>query len=153
MQCDMCGSEKKLMDAIVEGVMMKVCENCAKYGEVIPIKSGEEIASLPKLRKTQHVKDEKEFDYVLEKYAEMVKKAREKKGLKQEEVAKAIAEKESVIHNIESGHLRPSIRLAKKIGAFLGVNLIAKEERKIEKKNVDFRDPGITIGDLLKGKK
>lgn len=152
MQCDMCGSEKNLVDAIVEGVMMKVCDNCAKYGDVVPIRGGEDTPRMPMVKRPAPVKDEKEFDYVLEKYAEMVKKAREKKGLKQEEVAKAIAEKESVIHNIESGHLRPSIKLAKKIGAFLGVNLIVKEEKKLDKKDINFKDPGVTIGDLLKGK-
>ena len=151
MQCDMCGSKKNLVDAIVEGVMMEVCEDCAKYGKVVPIRKGEEVPSVIRARRPAPVKEE--FDYVLDKYAEMVKKAREKKGLKQEEVAKAIAEKESVIHNIESGHLKPSLKLAKKLEAFLGVKLIFKEERKIEKKEIDFRDSGVTIGDLLKGKK
>ena len=36
--CDMCGRENNLNQAIVEGSLLNVCDNCARFGKVILIK-------------------------------------------------------------------------------------------------------------------
>ena len=39
MQCDMCGSEKNLVRAEIEGSEMVVCEECARFGNTLgPVK-------------------------------------------------------------------------------------------------------------------
>ena len=70
-------------------------------------------------------------------------------NLKQKELAEKIAEKESIIHQLESGHMKPTISLARKLEKALNIKLI--EIYKVqEKKQVDLSDPTLTIGDLLK---
>ena len=73
-------------------------------------------------------------------------------NLKQEELAQKIAEKVSVIHKVESKHLRPSLALAKKLEHFLNIKLIEKYKEE-KTKTLDFTDSALTIGDLIKFKK
>ena len=86
---------------------------------------------------------------VVSNYSELIKKAREKKGLKQDDLAKNIAEKESTIHKIETGALKPSFNLARKLELFLGIKLIGISEEKREI-NLNLKDNSLTIGDLIK---
>ena len=153
MQCDICGRESKLVDAIIEGSMISVCNICAKYGQVITLEK-------PKIKEEKFVKVKSKsiqknpevIEVIVQDYADKIKNAREKLNLKQKELANSIAERESTIQNIESGHLKPSIETAKKIEQFLKIKLIEeyKEEKKLS--NINFRDEKLTIGDLLKVK-
>jgi len=147
-QCEMCGREAELSDAIVEGCILSVCDNCAKYGNIVAIKKPVHV---PKPSPKTH---EKEPELIVSDCAAIVKKAREKKGLTQQQLAKAIAEKESMIHRIEAGKARPTLKTALKLGQFLGINLIESYEPEEEQeKQIDLRDTSLTIGDLIKMKK
>ena len=69
-------------------------------------------------------------------------------GLKQKEFAKFLAERESLIHKMESGTYTPSIELARKLERQLGISLVEQKEvktQKLEKKASKF-----TIGDIIK---
>lgn len=144
----MCGREVgTLVDAVVEGSSMKVCLNCSKFGNVITINP--EIVE-------KHIEREKEdfktVDVIRDDYSSLIKKSREKKGLKQESLAKAIAEKESVIHQLESGNLKPSLKLAKKLGVYLDIDLIetVSQASSGTTKDINFKSSNLTIGDVLK---
>ncbi len=150
-QCEICGTEGKLVNAIVEGSMLSVCKTCAMHGSVVVV---DKIEPEFQPRKTALVKNEEEVfvsDCALE-----VKKAREKKGLTQEQLAKAIAEKEATIHRVESGKLKPDIHVAKKLEQFLGISIIneSSEPENIEYpvREFDLKDESLTIGDLIKMK-
>ena len=144
--CDLCGKKTELMEAIVEGSVLKVCRGCAKFGEVVEIKksvSEERPKFEPKIAKEEIIEE------IVKDYGLKIKKARESLNFSQKELAKEIAEKESVIHNLESGRLEPSINLARKLEKFLKINLVTTQrEEKIEK--VNFNSASITIGDLVK---
>lgn len=146
MRCEMCGNESECHDAIVEGVMLKVCNECGKYGKAIKIEHREIIES-------KEIVFKENIEEVVDNYSMIVKEAREKLGLKQEEVAFKIAEKESIIHAIESGKLRPSLDVARKLEKFFHINLVEiyKEEKKTKK--INFKDTDVTIGDLIKAGK
>jgi putative transcription factor len=157
MPCEMCGREvvdSDLYYARIEGSIIKVCELCKGYGEVIKkvkikqvYQDEKRVISLPKLQP-------EEEEMVVENYAELIKNAREKKGVKQEDFAKQINEKESLIHKIETSHMEPSIELAKKIQHFLGIRLV--EEVKIQdykSLNPKGKADELTIGDVIKIKK
>jgi len=155
MNCEMCGKETNLFKAIIEGIQIKVCSTCGKFGRVI-----EQVNPLEnkKDKKVERVSKEVEspevIQTIIDNYSEKVKKARESIGLKQEELAKKLNEKESIIHKIETGHYEPNLILAKKIEKFLKISLI--EEQEIEKsKNTaePSSSAGLTIGDLIKLKK
>ena len=71
-------------------------------------------------------------------------------GLKQEELARKINEKESLIHKLENELVEPSLKLAEKLEKFLKIKLI--EIYSDENKYVKNNDDKLTIGDLfLKG--
>ena len=102
MQCEMCGRECEPVNAIVEGTMLKVCSRCSKFGNVIEVRKPEmkeEISRKVSISRVENVES------VVDGYPSIIRKAREKRNLKQEEVAKQIAEKESVIHKVETGSL------------------------------------------------
>ena len=150
MKCDMCGSEGKLYKAIIESAHLNVCHECSKFGKVIGVVKQEDINKATANETTEPQKEI--MDLVVEDYAEKIKKKREQLGLKQEELAKKINEKESLIQNIESGHYKPPIGLAKKIQGFLKIKLIEEHEELHERQKATKTDT-FTIGDLIKIKK
>ena len=144
--CDMCGSETELIHAVVEGVMLNVCENCARHGKVVKIA---EKKPEPKIQ----FKSIEEEEVVVEDCASKIKEARERLNLKQEDLALNLAEKASLIHKIESNQLSPSIELAKKIQDFLNIKLVTKYKEPVKLKKLNFKDEKLTIGDLINIKK
>jgi len=151
MQCDLCGAEtENLFRAIVEGTELNVCKDCAKYGKVIEKKP---IKEETKKQLTKTIEPEKEIiQVIVPDFAQRIKKKRESLGLKQKEFAKKISEKESLIHNIETGSFEPSISLAKKLERFLKIKLIEEYEEE-HKKGSKTKTGGFTVGDLIKVKK
>jgi len=145
--CELCGVEDRLVDAIVEGSVLKVCNRCKEFGDVVGVNREDVRREQPK-----RVYFKEPEEYVVDDYGIKIKNAREKLGLKQEELAKKINEKESAIHKIESRQLVPSIVLANKLEKFLGIKLIEKYEE-AEKPKIDFRSGSLTVGDLLRLKK
>lgn len=154
MQCDMCGRTANLSKAIVEGSMLSVCDGCAKFGNVIAVeKSAEKYKNeTPAPVKLIH----EETEAIVTDFNLKIKKAREARNLTQERLAVAIAEKESVIHKLESRQMMPLIKLARKLEQFLHIILVTKiKENKNEerKKDVNLKDRALTIGDLIGMKK
>ena len=149
----MCGKETQLLKTIVEGTELKVCQNCSKFGKVIG-----KIAE-PVIEKKKKIIEEKEeapemVQGIVPDYPAKVKNARESAGMKQEELAKKLNEKESVIHKIETGHYEPNLALARKLEKFLKIVLVESYELEKEK-NAKKAAPGgpLTIGDMIKIKK
>ena len=69
--------------------------------------------------------------------------------MKQEELAKRLNEKESLMHKIESNSITPSISLARKLEKALGIKIV-QVYREDEKRKVNLKDESLTIGDLIK---
>ncbi len=149
--CELCGKHDRLIDILVEGSVLATCKNCIKFGTIIKIPA---LSEMPrKIKKEIKVEEEKEL--ITSEYPEIVKKARERLNLKQEDLAKMISERESIIKQIESGHMKPPFSLAKKLEQYLKIGLIESNEPKEELKQakIDFSNSALTIGDLLKLKK
>ncbi len=144
--CELCGKQDKLVTAIVEGTELNVCENCGKYGKII---------RKPVLPKKEFVKTKTEpeiVEKVMSDYSKKIREARQAKNMTQEEFAKMLNEKESIIQKIETGTFKPSIDLARKLEKKLGITLIEKDETV----NIDLKKGNtgtLTIGDLIKIKK
>ncbi len=145
MQCDICGKETELIRVKIEGTIMNVCRDCGAFGT--------ELKELPKLHHTKLKAFSKPTETIKSDFASQIRTKRERMGLKQEEFAKHINEKLSLVHKIETGSFTPSIKLAKKIEKYLGIRLI-EEDSKQEYKPAEHSDSEeITLGDLLKLKK
>jgi putative transcription factor len=147
MKCDMCGSEGKLYQAVIEDAELNLCHECSKFGKVTGIVEQKD-AAIKENKSNQELQTEV-MEIIVDSYAEKIRKKRESLGLKQEEFAKKISEKESLIQKIESGHFEPSIGLAKKIGKFLKIKLIEEYEERHEKQT-HSKTNSFTLGDFIK---
>ena len=152
----MCGVEGPLLVAEIEGVDLNVCRNCAKYGTVKKKVTQQESRPKPKKQKKAPVRKEKTF-LVVEDYAKKIRNARESMKLKQDQFARKLNEKASVITNLENGRMKPSIELARKLEKILHITLV--EEIEEEEGDTDQK-PGkkqgsknLTIGDMIHVKK
>jgi len=74
---------------------------------------------------------------------------REGLGLKQKELAEKIAEKEALVHKLETGIVEPSIKIAKKLEKFLKIKLVEEQEQTAES-FISPKREGYTLGDFLK---
>ena len=114
MQCEICGSvaDRK---AEIEGVVLNVCGSCSRSGKEI-------VGQKPKILKFARLPEEMR-SVLMEDFSQVVKIAREKRRLSQEQLASAVKEKLSVIKRIENGW-KPALQTARKIENFLGVRLV-----------------------------
>ena len=157
MLCEICGKYivegKKVM---VEGSNIITCESCASYGKIVS-----EIKRKETRKKDDKIESrpfEVDFDVeiqeeIVDNYQEIIKKARESRNMKQEDLAKMINEPVSMIHRIESGRMEPSLGVVKKIQRKLNIKLIKKPEAESTNlKKVEFPKE-ITLGDLVVVKK
>ena len=145
MNCELCGKKSELFRAKIEGTIVDVCEKCSKFGEVIERVIKEEENKIVKKKIREEIIEE-----IRKGYGAIIKNAREKLGLTQEELARKINEKESLIHKLESELVEPTLELAEKLEKFLKIKLI--EIYSDENKYVKNNDEKLTIGDLLNAK-
>lgn len=146
MSCDLCGRNAVSYKAIVEGSKLNVCEGCAKFGKIL------ERIKIPIIEEKKKVMVEKKpgnSESIVPDYNLKIKNAREKRKMTQKELAKAIAEKESLIHKIESKSLEPDLNLVRKLERFFKIKLIVKDELELIDKKKETKGNVLTIGDLL----
>jgi putative transcription factor len=148
MQCELCGKTAELMSALVEGTQMQVCANCGRYGKVL------RKAPPPATPKQAPVKREPaQIERVVSDYAQRIKNAREKQKLGQQDFAKLINLKESMLHKLETGQWEPPIDIARKLERILRITLVeVREEVSTASIQQEKRPEGLTIGDILKTK-
>lgn len=139
MGCEMCGREDNLVEIVVEGVFLNVCNRCKSYGRIVEVRKEE---TRPVFKKREEI-----IEKVVDNYSELIKLERINSGLELKDFAKKLNEKEGVVSRLESGCLKPSLELARKLSKILGVKLITKEgvDVKVEKS----KEGTYTIGDML----
>jgi putative transcription factor len=140
----MCGTDTKTFPALIEGVELNVCQNCSSFGQLI-----KKQQPLREQRVEKNIRPQREIiQAIREDYSNIIRDKREKLGLKQQEFAKFLSEKESLIHKIESGTYVPSIELARKIERQLGIPLV--EEKEVTPQHITSKKETFTIGDVVK---
>jgi putative transcription factor len=92
------------------------------------------------------------IDFV-EGFGEIIRSARERLGLTQEELANLVHEKVSIIKKLEAGSFRPPIELARNIEKVLKIRIV----RELRDEDIHITPPktlqrGVTLGDLLSSK-
>lgn len=161
MNCELCGQKKAVYECEVEGTIMQVCVDCSRFGN---IKKKKNIKIIFEEKKGETKKEEAEPIYeikyaLLNGYGAIVKRAREKLGLKQEEMAKRLNIRASLLHQIESEHLRPSIDIAKKLEKELKISILEEKNSSsisvlgnADKYYNNEKYSGKTLGDFIKRK-
>jgi putative transcription factor len=135
--CEVCGSPLRASPNRVEidGAVMVVCNNCAKLGKQVgpaPFKPAPIIPARSAFRGARSIAPrpapvavavEAEYD-VDPDYNVIIRQAREKLGLSQEQLGKLLNEKPSVIKMVESKKLKPDATLTRKLMHELKINLL-----------------------------
>jgi putative transcription factor len=152
--CELCGRKEAKFKTEIEGTHMFACEDCSKFGKV------KDKANVKVIVEDHKRPEVKEFDYIfVPNYGLMVKNARERLGLNQEDFAKKINERESLLHQIESQHFKPGLELARKLERTLHIKIIEEvlENEELENARKDIRpakpEGPLTLGDMLDMKK
>ena len=158
-QCDLCGKDNAHTKARIEGTILQVCSACAAFGDIIKTIDHRPQTTNHKFQTSDfglRVSDSKTqtsqtVTMITPDYAQRIKTAREKAGLKQEEVAGKINERATLIQKAEAG-TPPSIPLAQKLEQFFGIQLIIPyHEENVQKETEKTSE--LTIGDILSTRK
>ncbi|MBT4538806.1 TIGR00270 family protein [Candidatus Woesearchaeota archaeon] len=146
--CEMCGKDTSLLTATIESVEMQVCNSCARYGKV-----KKEIVTRSFIRKKNQTKlDPNEEQEVIGNFSVIIRQEREKRKLSQEEFARFLNERETIVAKWEAGVLRPSLAVARRLQRKLKVRIVIASSGSDEM--VIKKTPTIaTLGDMVKIRK
>lgn len=155
MACELCGKEVNETKTVkVEGSEMEVCGECEKYGKEVLTsekknQSTQEVLQRIKEKKSHGSSDsyEESTEELALDYSERIESARLESDLTQEELAKQINEKKSVIAKLEREDMRPSEDLREKLENTLSIELTEKIKSAPTKTTEETE--GLTIGDLI----
>ena len=169
-QCEMCGAEKSsLTTTKVEGAELELCDDCKAFGTEVrqesagssgstkystssssggsSASSSSSSSSSSSTRQRRDMFDE--MDTVAADYDDRIRNARERAGLSQEELAKELNEKASVIRKLERADILPSDDVQRKLERALDISLV--EGRDTEDSEWSSDSPGsMTLGDVVK---
>ena len=179
--CELCGRGMKGRgrNVTIEGAQMNVCPQCAsKFGgnSSRPEKSAPSIAhsrpswtgrpdttserprysqkprplTKPKPRRGGPQLDEL---VLIEDYANVIRSARQKRGLNQEALAQKVAERISTLQSIESGRLKPTGKTIRGLERELEISLLEPIGAAPLKITRERSVGGSTLGDIVKVKR
>ena len=133
MQCEICGNDSlNCFRVNFEGSELIACEDCAKYGTKIESLSKLNIEKkksfaeriFPK-KVPEKPRERIEYELVAD-FGKIIRKEREKRELKIDELAKFLYIKASELNRIEAQSLKPNNALIKKIEKELEISIQTK---------------------------
>jgi len=156
MQCELCGRTCDCKAATVDGVLMMLCPDCVIHGEIVQAPKAPSKYQKPILDRIKKppVKDiYKDMNKELvSNWNNLIKKAREKKGITREELGFKIGERTVTIQKIENGDLRPSDKMIEKLEKELGIKLVETVSETSTSPVGTRSGSRLTLGDFIKSK-
>ncbi|NVM03379.1 MAG: TIGR00270 family protein [Candidatus Helarchaeota archaeon] len=156
--CDICGRPifGKPVYKYIEGAKLEVCQNCSRFGK--SAKSPKTISSTKpryvKRKKARYIRDKYKGDiFLIENFGKIIKEAREKRKMTQNDFARALKEPLSLIRRIEQNKINPSLKVVKKIENLLNITLTERDVEEYYPKPSKKPKNGTTIGDIVQIKK
>jgi putative transcription factor len=165
LNCDICGRDivGQAFKVSVEGAKMLVCSHCQNLGkpyreEYAPKRPHVRASTPPSVqasyssfhRKTTQLSRELDEVDLADDLAQRVRKHRTKLGISQEELAKRVKEKLSVIQKIETGRITPPMRLCRELEHELKVKLLVPHKETESPKGL--APSSVTLGDIIQVK-
>ncbi|NOZ82933.1 MAG: TIGR00270 family protein [Euryarchaeota archaeon] len=149
MECEVCGGRisGKPHLVMIEGGKVRTCSRCARFGSEV-----REPKQVHHRRSKRVPRQEPELEPV-DDYSERIRRAREARGLSQEELARMVQEKESVIARLEAGRMKPDLETARKLERVLEIELMVEAEGEEWSAQGGGTGGELTIGDIIKIKK
>jgi len=149
-ECPICGGKiwGRGQKVLIEGAKITVCQSCAQYGVKIKkvsrtndmVKQNYAKPNFPTKKKAYNRQIDDGLEIVTD-YVTRIRKARNSRGLNQDQFAQKLNEKPSLLRRIEAGKVEPTIKLAKKIEQVYEITLVKK---------VDEIDPSTTQNKYMK---
>lgn len=143
------------MKVIIEGAVVVACPQCARLGKIYveprrprPPPQPAVTSYLPRPARPSSHESIGELE-VVEDHAARIRKAREKIGLTQEDLAARVKERLSMIQKIESGKMTPDLRLCRELEHSLRIELLAPRVETPEVTGLTA-GPNVTLGDIVK---
>ena len=166
MVCELCGKDVTFCKKVViEGVLLEVCTECAKFGNEAKKRPDEDEGPRPiigqrleqreRRYKPRDVYEDGDKEELVDDYPARIRNARAKSGMTQKELAMKLNEKQTIISKIESGTMRPDEKLIKKLQRELGV-VLKEKVRAEQEERLTPRSAGsgsLTLADLIRTKK
>lgn len=157
MQCELCGNESsKCRPADVDGVRMMLCPDCMKHGHAIKeatVTAATNNTQRSILTRIRHPKEKDVYEgmgrELVSDWGDLIRTAREKKGLSREQLGFNIGERTITIAKIENGDLRPPDKIAEKLEKNLSISLF-EEVKKVSTSSGDSHPNSLTLGDFIK---
>ncbi|KAF5434541.1 putative transcription factor [Candidatus Methanophagaceae archaeon] len=118
--CEICGAEIRGKAQIISvgTSKLRVCSTCVRHGTVVVETKKAKFVQPRNVKKRLYEQMDLEIEAgqaLEEDYGKQVRNARGKAGLKQEELAKKINEKQSLLRKIENDDISPSEEVMRKI--------------------------------------
>lgn len=162
----MCGKEDvTLVKAKIDQSVLTVCKECASFGEVISRPSSSSSSSSTSTEsgtsgaapasgssgsRRKDPLDETAETVLKEDYGKIIQRAREARDWTQEDLGKEIAEKVSVIKELEGQEMTPPDSLVRKLERTLEIELMEEVEPVDLDTGSGSTGGGMTLGDLIK---
>ncbi len=176
--CELCGRSMrgKGRQVRIEGALMLLCPTCAaRFGRVSthstappaqvphspswtesprtathhstrPVHVARRVPRRPVSRKHQTTLDDM---ILVEDYADIIRRARQKAGMSQEELAQRIGERISTLQAIESGRLKPTGKTIRGLERELGISLLEPIDPVPIRASHGTRTSAVTLGDRV----
>jgi putative transcription factor len=141
-QCEMCGAEtSSLTTTKVEGAELELCGDCSDFGTEVrttsssgsskystsssdgTASSGADSSGSSSGGSSRRTDMFDDMDEVATDYDERIREARESEDLSQEDLAKGLNEKASLIRKLERGDVLPSDEVQRKLEGRLDISL------------------------------
>ena len=173
-QCEMCGAEEaSLTTTKVEGAELELCSSCTDFGTEVRDEStgsgGGKYSTSSSTGKSSSSSGSSsgsggssgsstrprdmfdDMDEIATDYDELIREARESRGLSQEELADQLNEKASLIRKLERADTLPTDEVQRKLERALDISLV--EGQSTDDADWETDDAGtMTLGDVVKRK-
>ncbi len=161
MICELCGKDTdRTTTVFIEGTYLKVCKECQRFGKTPGTAVKKEVqarsqvaerlqARERRMRSRDVYEGETTTVDLVPDYPSRIRDARLARDWKQETLAAKINEKTSIISKLESGTIRPSDALIKKLEKELGIKLMDKVAV-VKPEGQGSTKKGLTLGDFIK---
>ena len=157
MQCELCGNDcgDRCRQAEIEGVRMMLCPSCMRHGHgVQEVRDNTVQVQRSLIRRSRRIGQKDVYEgmnrELVNDWGEIIKKARENKGMTREQLGFKIGERTVTISKIENGELRPSDKVAQKLEKELSISLFEEVKAVPTSSSNQAGSQGYTLGDFIK---
>ncbi len=175
-QCEMCGTETSSPNRVkIEGAELDVCDNCTDFGTEVKTEdsssststkystgSSGSSGSSPGSGSTSSGSSSSgggrrrdmfdDMDEIAQDYDDLIRNAREAAGMSQEDLAKELNEKASLIRKLEHGDTLPSDDVQTKLEKKLDISLSASGGSEDNEWDSGSSTGEYTLGDVVERK-